>query len=58
MQETKRNAKDQFTLEGEEDEIEDRTRQHYDMLLSQVAVLQKMLNDYQKQMIKSNEEKQ
>lgn len=42
----------------EEAEVEDRTRQRYDALLGQVALLQKMLTDHQKQFLQAEEDKQ
>lgn len=36
-----------------EEEVEDRTREHYDALLGEVALLQKMLTDHEKQFLQA-----
>jgi hypothetical protein len=42
----------------EEEEVEDRTREHYDSLLGEVALYQKMLTDHEKQFIQAEEDRQ
>ena len=56
MQETKKH-KDEGLMSGSEDEIEDRTREHYQALLAEVALLEKMQNDHEKQMVKAFDDK-
>ena len=54
MRETKKN-REEGLMSGSEEEVEDRTREHYETLLSEVALLEKMQNDYEKQMIKATD---
>jgi uncharacterized protein YukE len=56
MQETKKH-KDEGLMSGSEEEIEDRTREHYQALLAEVALLEKMQNDHEKQMVKAFDDK-
>ena len=44
-------------MSGSEEEIEDRTREHYQALLAEVALLEKMQNDHEKQMVKAFDDK-
>ena len=39
MQETKKNGREDPYLSGSEEEVEDRTREHYESLLAEVALL-------------------
>lgn len=43
---------------SDDEEILDRTREHYDTLLGEVALYQKMLNDHEKQFVQAEEDRQ
>lgn len=42
----------------EDEEVEDRTREHYEVLMGEVALLQKMLTDHERQFVQAEEDKQ